>query len=190
MLPGKSCTRFWVPGGSQGSQEGGPCLPGGNTPAVRPFGLQGESPLVAGPHMGPNTGLCSNHHPRFCACCPGNLAQHVVVILRSQVFSAFGGMRVWRHYPRETLFRVSGERPSCVYCSSALIADAVVLHAPINACSPGMHAWRDVQIMRSGVFLHTCIYAYVGILPRETLFRVFGETPFRSMCRWSKYYNH
>ena len=99
MLPGKSCTRFWVPGGSQGSQEGVPGLPGGNTPAVRPFGLQGESPLVAGPHMGPNTGLCSNHHPRFCACCPGNLAQHVVVILRSQVFSACGGMRVWRHSP-------------------------------------------------------------------------------------------
>ena len=53
MLPGKSCTRFWVPGGPQGSQEGVPGLPGGNTPAVRPFGLQGESPLVVGPHMGP-----------------------------------------------------------------------------------------------------------------------------------------
>ena len=46
---------------------------------------------------------------------------------------------------------------------------AVLLHLRPMHAFLGMHACRGVQRLRSGVFLHTCIYAYVGILPRETL---------------------
>ena len=42
---------------------------------------------------------------------------------------------------------------------------AVLLHLRAMHAFPGMHACRDVYVMHNGVFLHTCIYAYVGILP-------------------------
>ena len=150
MLPGKSCTRFWVPGGSQGSQEGVPGLPGGNTPAVRPFGLQGEEPSGGRSPYGPNTGLCSNHHPRFCACSPGNLAQHVVVILRSQVFSACGGMRVWRHSPRETLFGVSGRG----HPAYSAIVHYLYFSALVDECvSRSCHECCVVYVLKKDIIL-------------------------------------
>ena len=59
---------------------------------------------------------------------------------------------------------------------------AVLLHLRPMHAFLGMHACRGVQRLRSGVFLHTCIYAYVGILPRETPFRVSGERPSYVYC--------